>query len=67
VSQDVFRRRLAALVGEFLERGGDAHWVNSELSLTGMALLDTVRCDLADDDDDPFCDSRGRNPEKSAG
>jgi hypothetical protein len=63
VSQDVFRRRLAALVSAFVESGGDPHWANCELSLTGAAMLDAMHPDLAEADDAFTAEPRGRQRE----
>jgi hypothetical protein len=63
MSQDTFRRRLAALLDEFLSAGGDPFWLNSELSLSGMAMLDALRCDLAEADDPLTAEPRGRTRE----
>jgi hypothetical protein len=45
------RRRLAALLAEFLAKCGDVMWLNTELSLAGMAAVDAQRADLAEADD----------------
>lgn len=61
MTQHQFRDRLASLIDQFLHQGGDAFWLNSELLVAGMRFLDELRCDLAECDDDPFSDTRGRN------
>jgi hypothetical protein len=62
MSQETFRRRLAALLDEFLSAGGDVWWVNAELSLAVAAATDALRCDLIEADDPFLADQpRGRN------
>jgi hypothetical protein len=51
LSQATFRRRLAALLDEFLVVGGDPWWMNQELNLAGMQAIDSLRCDLVDYDE----------------
>jgi hypothetical protein len=51
MTQDAFRRRLAALIDQFLATGGDPWWLNREVALAGMQAIDNPRCDLGADDD----------------
>jgi hypothetical protein len=48
LSQRAFRRRLAALLDEFLAGGGDPWWLNQEMALAGMQVIDNLRCDLCE-------------------
>jgi hypothetical protein len=46
LNQRRFRQQLAHLLDRFLSDGGDPWWMNQELNLAGMQVLDDLRCDL---------------------
>jgi hypothetical protein len=48
LSRQAFRQRLTQLLEQFLAGGGDPWWLCQELSTSGMAAIDNLRCDLVD-------------------
>jgi hypothetical protein len=48
MTQASFREQLLALLNAFLADGGCPWWMARELSQCGMQVIDNLRCDLVD-------------------